>query len=35
VHTARPFRLSQASHLKAGHGAEERPEPPTERAAPA
>ena len=38
VHTARPFRplrLSQAGHLKAGHGAEERPEPPTERAAPA
>jgi len=38
VHTARPFRplrLSQAGHLKAGHGAEERPEPPTERATPA
>jgi flavin reductase (DIM6/NTAB) family NADH-FMN oxidoreductase RutF len=38
VHTLRPFRplrLSQAGHLKAGHGAEERPEPPTERAAPA
>ena len=31
----RPLRLSQAGHLKAGHGAEERPEPPTERAAPA
>ena len=38
VHTSRPFRplrISQASHLKAGHSAEERPEPPTERAAPA
>ena len=38
AHTARPFRplrLSQAGHLKAGHGAEERPEPPTKRAAPA
>jgi flavin reductase (DIM6/NTAB) family NADH-FMN oxidoreductase RutF len=35
--TARPFRplrISQAGHLKAGHGAGERPEPPTERAAP-
>jgi flavin reductase (DIM6/NTAB) family NADH-FMN oxidoreductase RutF len=31
----RPLRISQAAHLKAGHGAEERPEPPTERAAPA
>jgi len=31
----RPLRLSQASHLKAGHGAGERPGPPTERAAPA
>jgi flavin reductase (DIM6/NTAB) family NADH-FMN oxidoreductase RutF len=38
AHTAQPFRplrISQAGHLKAGHGAEERPEPPTERAAPA
>jgi flavin reductase (DIM6/NTAB) family NADH-FMN oxidoreductase RutF len=37
VHTAgpfRPLRISQAGHLKAGHGAGERPEPPTERAAP-
>ena len=36
--TAGPFRLlriSQAGHLKAGHGAGERPEPPTELAAPA
>jgi hypothetical protein len=24
----RPLRLSQAGHLKAGHSAEERPEPP-------
>jgi flavin reductase (DIM6/NTAB) family NADH-FMN oxidoreductase RutF len=31
----RPLRISQAGHLKAGHGAQERPEPPTERAAPA
>ena len=31
----RPLRISQAGHLRAGHGAEERPEPPTERAAPA
>ena len=31
----RPLRISQAGHLKAGHGAAERPEPPTERAAPA
>jgi len=31
----RPLRISQAGHLKAGHGAVERPEPPTERAAPA
>jgi len=31
----RPLRISQAGHLKAGHGAEERPGPPTERAAPA
>jgi hypothetical protein len=31
----RPLRISQAGHLKAGHGAEERPEPPTERATPA
>ena len=30
-----PLRISQADHLKAGHGAEERPEPSTERAAPA
>ena len=30
-----PLRLSQAGHLRAGHGPEERPEPPTERAAPA
>ena len=38
VHTAgpfRPLRLSEAGYLKAGHGAEERPEPPSERAAPA
>jgi len=38
AHTAgpfRPLRVSQASHLKAGHGPRERPEPPTERAAPA
>jgi flavin reductase (DIM6/NTAB) family NADH-FMN oxidoreductase RutF len=38
AHTAgpfRPLRISQAGHLKAGHGAEERPEPPTERAASA
>ena len=31
----RPLRGSQAGHLRAGHGAGERPEPPTERAAPA
>jgi flavin reductase (DIM6/NTAB) family NADH-FMN oxidoreductase RutF len=31
----RPLRVSQASHLRAGHGPGERPEPPTERAAPA
>ena len=31
----RPLRGSQAGHLRAGHGARERPEPPTERAAPA
>ena len=31
----RPLRISQAGHLRAGHGAGERPEPPTERAAPA
>jgi flavin reductase (DIM6/NTAB) family NADH-FMN oxidoreductase RutF len=38
VHTAGPFqplRLSEVGYLKAGHGAEERPEPPSERAAPA
>ena len=29
-----PFRLSQAAHLEPGHGNEERPAPPTERAAP-
>jgi flavin reductase (DIM6/NTAB) family NADH-FMN oxidoreductase RutF len=29
----RPLRLSQASHLEPGHGSEERPVPPTERAA--
>jgi flavin reductase (DIM6/NTAB) family NADH-FMN oxidoreductase RutF len=27
-----PLRLSQAAHLPPGHGAEERPEPPTEQA---
>jgi hypothetical protein len=26
----RPLRLSQVGHLKAGHSAEERPEPPPE-----
>ena len=31
----RPLRISQAGHLKAGHGIAERPGPPTERAAPA
>jgi flavin reductase (DIM6/NTAB) family NADH-FMN oxidoreductase RutF len=31
----RPLRISQAGHLRAGHGPEERPEAPTERAAPA
>jgi len=31
----RPLRGSQAGHLRAGHGPRERPEPPTERAAPA
>jgi hypothetical protein len=31
----RPLRLSQAGYLKAGHGPGERPEPPSERAAPA
>jgi flavin reductase (DIM6/NTAB) family NADH-FMN oxidoreductase RutF len=30
-----PLRLSQASHLTPGHGSRERPDPPTERAAPA
>jgi hypothetical protein len=37
VHTGgpfRPLRLSQAAHLQPGHGNEERPSPPTERAAP-
>jgi flavin reductase (DIM6/NTAB) family NADH-FMN oxidoreductase RutF len=29
-----PLRLSQAKHLKPGHGSEERPDPPTERASP-
>lgn len=29
-----PLRLSDARDLEAGHGAEERPEPPTERADP-
>jgi flavin reductase (DIM6/NTAB) family NADH-FMN oxidoreductase RutF len=36
VHTGgpfRPLRLSQAAHLQPGHGARERPGPPTERAA--
>jgi flavin reductase (DIM6/NTAB) family NADH-FMN oxidoreductase RutF len=27
-----PLRLAQAAHLQPGHGNEERPEPPTERA---
>ncbi|MBV9208139.1 MAG: flavin reductase [Actinobacteria bacterium] len=31
----RPLRLAQAAHLEPGHGNEERPSPPTERAAPA
>ena len=38
VHAAgpfRPLRLSEVGYLKAGHGAGERPEPPSERAAPA
>lgn len=38
VHTAgpfRPLRLSQAGYLKGGHGTGVRPEPPSERAAPA
>jgi flavin reductase (DIM6/NTAB) family NADH-FMN oxidoreductase RutF len=30
-----PLRLSQARHLKPGHTPGERPDPPTERAAPA
>jgi flavin reductase (DIM6/NTAB) family NADH-FMN oxidoreductase RutF len=30
----RPLRGSAAAHLSPGHGARERPEPPTERAAP-
>ncbi len=37
VHTSgsfQPLRLSQATHLQPGHGSEERPSPPTERAAP-
>lgn len=29
-----PLRLSQAGDLEPGHGARERPDPPTERAAP-
>ena len=29
-----PLRLSQVGHLEPGHGPQERPEPPTERAAP-
>jgi len=29
-----PLRLSRAGHLKPGHGARERPDPPTERAVP-
>ncbi|MBV9381850.1 MAG: flavin reductase [Streptosporangiaceae bacterium] len=29
-----PLRLSSAAHLEPGHGAQERPDPPTERAAP-
>ena len=36
VHTGGPFqplRLSQAAHLQPGHVSEERPSPPTERAA--
>lgn len=28
-----PLRLAQAAHLEPGHGSEERPSPPTERAA--
>jgi flavin reductase (DIM6/NTAB) family NADH-FMN oxidoreductase RutF len=35
MHTSgafRPLRLSQAAHLQPGHGNEERPSPPTERA---
>jgi len=31
----RPLRISRAAHLRAGHGPEERPEAPTERAWPA
>jgi flavin reductase (DIM6/NTAB) family NADH-FMN oxidoreductase RutF len=31
----RPLRISQAAHLRAGHGPGERPEAPTERAGPA
>jgi flavin reductase (DIM6/NTAB) family NADH-FMN oxidoreductase RutF len=30
-----PLRLSRAQHLEPGHGVRERPDPPTERAAPA
>jgi len=36
VHTGgpfRPLRLAQVAHLQPGHGARERPGPPTERAA--
>jgi hypothetical protein len=29
----KPLRLSQAQHLEPGHGSQERPDPPTERAA--
>jgi hypothetical protein len=29
-----PLRLSMAGHLVPGHGPRERPDPPTERAAP-
>jgi hypothetical protein len=28
-----PLRLSQAQHLEPGHRSQERPDPPTERAA--
>ncbi|MGE5132190.1 MAG: flavin reductase family protein [Gemmatimonadota bacterium] len=33
-HAFTPLRLSQAAHLEPGHGNEERPAPPTERATP-